>query len=417
MTSDLRAIEQAYKKYGPGSEKAVRNMAKHANLNEKAAVDWWKLNGNKKDAVKGKALKQTRNLGTPIFSQRPGGWQFDTVCPKGDGPYYLWFTNVNTKETRAYEMKDKSSNSVKDAMEKFLVDTKNNSNPKRRRDVYSLTSDQDPAYATPELIEFYKDNDIRYRTTTKNSKHVLGIVNRNIRMIRDRIANTEGLVDENGKKGITGNMPRKEVDLKISGWNTEKNDNMGGHSPYELSSKENRALELDYIANKMNQADARREEAFKDLHEGQYVRRFKIGPKQHAEKNLDPYTWKVHSIDKLRGKVYLGREDKKEGLVAVPRCQIQTGEEYLRGRVQKPEIDLLNREPTRIIDKFFQNGKDKYTVEYEDGSTKNMSVQKLRGSNPMMPHKIEDEFNKTHAPPESTSTMATRKNRKQVIRD
>jgi hypothetical protein len=160
-------------------------------------------------------------------------------------------------------------------------------------------------------------------------------------MIRDRIANTEGLVDENGEKGITGNMTREEIDKKLSGWNTEKNENLGGHSPKELTDSKNRDLEIDYIANKMNLADARREKAWEGIEVGQKVRRFTLGNKQHAEKNLDPYTWTIHHIDKLRGKAYLGRGDSKEGLIQVPRFLIDTDPSKLTGRNKNPPLNLL----------------------------------------------------------------------------
>ena len=334
------SIEEAFKKYGPGSEAAVRRMAKNKGLPQKEAIAYWKEHGAKPDTKKGKIFKQARELGMPIFSQKPGGWQFDTVCPmKSGGKYYLWFVNVNTKETRAYEMNDKSSDSVRNAMQKFLLDTK--MNKKNPRPVTSLTSDRDKAYGTQEMLNLFKEHGIDYRTTNKNSKHILGIVNRNIRMIRDRIANTEGLVDENGEKGITGNMTREEIDKKLSGWNTEKNENLGGHSPKELTDSKNRDLEIDYIANKMNLADARREKAWEGIEVGQKVRRFTLGNKQHAEKNLDPYTWTIHHIDKLRGKAYLGRGDSKEGLVQVPRFLIDTDPSKLTGRNKNPPLNLL----------------------------------------------------------------------------
>ena len=404
MSVDLREIEEAYNKDGPGSEAAVKRMAKNRGLNQKVALEWWRTNGRKKDVKKAKVFEQGRKFGNPIYSQRPGGWQFDTVIPKHGtkGNYMLWFTNVNTKETRAYEMPNKSSESVKEAMEKFLIDTKNNK--KAPRPVYSLTSDEDQAYATEDLLQFYKDNGIKYRTTTKNSKHILGIVNRNIKMIRDRIANTNGLVDTNGTRGRTGNMTKEEVNKKLAGWNTQPNENLAGHSPKELTDRESRDLELDYIANKMNEADERREKAMKGIHEGQYVRRYKLGPKEHAEGNLDPYDWKIHHIDKLRGKVWLGRENEKEGLVQVPRYQIITGDEYQKGKKNPPKLDMLTKTPAKII----ESKQGKYTVEMTDGSKQTMTQRQLRGNQPLNPLRIEEEFK----PEEKITTrMVTRRRR------
>ena len=395
-------IEEAFNKDGPGSESAVKAMARRRGLNLEATLNWWRENGPKPDAKKGVMAKQGREQGHAIFSQRPGGWQFDTVIPKrnANGKYYLWFVNVNTKETRAYEMPKKDSSSVKYAMQQFLLDTKNNKN--NPRPVYSLTSDEDPAYATEDLLKFYEKNGIKYRTTTGTSKHILGIVNRNIKMIRDRIKNTGGLVDENGNKGTTGDMPKDEVNRKIAGWNTQPNEKLGGHSPVELTNNENK--ELDYIANRMNQADERREQAMKGIEVGMNVRRFKLGPKAHAEGNLDPYTWKVHYVDKLRGKVWLGRTNKDEGLVQVPRYQILADQSYQRGRKVEPDFKMLRPIPEEIVDS--KNGV--YTVRMSNKKEEQMTQRQLRGNRPLNKLQIEQDYEDTHKPKESTTHMTTR---------
>jgi hypothetical protein len=400
-------IEKAFEKYGPGSEAAVRRMAKKHNIPEKDAIKYFNEHGAKPDARKGKLYKQGSSFGLPIFSQRPGGWQFDTVCPSKNGEHFLWFVNVNTKETRAYSMKDKSSESVQHAMKKFLLDTKNNK--KNPREVSQLISDRDPAYMTDEMLNFYRDNGIDYRTTTGTSKHVLGIVNRNIRMIRNRIANTGDLVDENGVKGTSGNMTTEEVNKKISGWNTDKNENLGGHTPRELTNKDNKKLELDYIANKMNLADAKRKAAFKGVEEGMKVRRFRIGEKGHAEGNLDPYAWTIHHIDKLRGSVYLGRDDAKEGLVQVPRFQIDIDQSKQRGFKKNPPLEELAKKPTKILK---QKG-GKYEIEYEDGSKGTMTNRQLRGDRPLRETQLEKDYQNT-LEKSRTTTMITRKRKREL---
>ena len=152
-------------------------MAKSKGLSQKAAIDWWNENGVKPDTKKAKVFKQGREFGMPIFSQRPGGWQFDTVCPKkSGGKYFLWFTNVNTKETRAYEMDNKDSASVKEAMKKFLVDTKDNKN--NPRPVTQLTSDRDKAYSTEDMLQFFRDNDIDIAVLTLPKTSAVGVADR-----------------------------------------------------------------------------------------------------------------------------------------------------------------------------------------------------------------------------------------------
>jgi hypothetical protein len=46
-------------------------------------------------------------------------------------------------------------------------------------------SDEEPAFLSNAVLDFMKDNNLKFRTVTDNDHHLLGIINRFIRTIRD----------------------------------------------------------------------------------------------------------------------------------------------------------------------------------------------------------------------------------------
>ena len=114
----------------------------------------------------------------PIYSERPGAYQFDTLVQtnKANPRYFLVAINVNSRKLYAYPMKTKNSESVLEALNKLKDAVKQ---------ISSLTSDQDKAYLTESVLEFMRDNKIDYRTTEEHDHNRLGIINRVIRTLRD----------------------------------------------------------------------------------------------------------------------------------------------------------------------------------------------------------------------------------------
>lgn len=114
----------------------------------------------------------------PIFSQRPGAFQFDTLqqTTRADPRYFLIVININSRKLYAYPMVDKNSRSVLQALTQFKRDVQT---------ITSMTSDRDKAYLSSEVLSFMKSNRIDYRTTEAHDHNKLGIINRVIRTIRD----------------------------------------------------------------------------------------------------------------------------------------------------------------------------------------------------------------------------------------
>jgi hypothetical protein len=148
------------RRYGFTSEKEVRDFLSHEVVHDKLAHK--------------RAVSSTSPKFLPIFSKYPDAYQFDTFFVKKRA--YLAFININTRKAYIYEMEDKSTAQVVKALKKFLSVVKN---------VKILQSDQDSAYLSKEFLDIIRDKHIGYTTTTDNDHHLLGIVNRFIRTVRD----------------------------------------------------------------------------------------------------------------------------------------------------------------------------------------------------------------------------------------
>lgn len=212
-----------------------------------------------RDKSKRAFLESKYKYGQPIFGDRPGTWQFDTVFedPNGTNKPMLFFTNVNTKQVRAYAMDSKDEFGVRGAMNKFLNDEKQNG-----RRVNCLTSDEDPAYTTADMKKLYAKHGIKHRTTNENNHNILGVLNRAVKTYRFRMRDDEQ--DYSRRKD-----PYAKINANIRDYNKTVNK-ATGITPNEMANNEE--LEIDHIARKMNEADERREKIMEKFKAGDGVR-------------------------------------------------------------------------------------------------------------------------------------------------
>ena len=115
----------------------------------------------------------------PIYGRQHAVYQFDTLIQsKGASPpCFLIIINVNSRKAYAYPMKNKGKSEVLTALRSFVHDL--GSAPKE------MTSDQDTAYLSNDIITFMQENNIDYHTTDDDNHNILGIINRFIRTLRD----------------------------------------------------------------------------------------------------------------------------------------------------------------------------------------------------------------------------------------
>ena len=154
-----------------------------------------------------------------IYSKIPHSFQMDTFI---GNPNYLMFININTRKAYAYEMNGKGAKEVLRSLEEFI---------KIEPECKSIESDEDTAYLSKTVLDFMRDHDIIYTTTTDNDHNKLGIINRFMRTIRD----------------MKSNEPKISILDLIDSYNDMPHRSLNYKSPNEITKED----ELEYI-NKMN---------------------------------------------------------------------------------------------------------------------------------------------------------------------
>ena len=154
-----------------------------------------------------------------IYSKIPHSFQMDTFI---GNPNYLMFININTRKAYAYEMNGKGAKEVLKSLEEFI---------KIEPECKSIESDEDTAYLSKTVLDFMRDHDIIYTTTTDNDHNKLGIINRFMRTIRD----------------MKSNEPKASILDLVDSYNDMPHRSLNYKSPNDITKED----ELEYI-NKMN---------------------------------------------------------------------------------------------------------------------------------------------------------------------
>ncbi len=186
-------------------------LAKRYGFTEEAALNYLKKVVHDVKVPKAKFMN--------IYSKHSGGYQMDTFIndKTKDGLNYLMLININTRKAYSYPMKGKGAKEVAKALNKFFEE---------EPDVYSITSDQDAAYLSNDVLQLMKTHDIIYNTTEDNNHNVLGIINRFMRTIRDMVGENRyiGEQEMNGLIDSYNNSPHRSLDYKIPNEMTEKDE-------------------------------------------------------------------------------------------------------------------------------------------------------------------------------------------------
>ena len=154
-----------------------------------------------------------------IYSKIPHSFQMDTFIGTPD---YLMFINVNTRKAYAFEMAGKGANEVLRSLNEFI---------KVEPECKVITSDEDAAYLSKTVLDFMREHDIIYTTTTDNDHNKLGIINRFMRTIRD----------------MSSNKPNASISELVDSYNDMPHRSLDYKTPNEFTKED----ELEYIK-KMN---------------------------------------------------------------------------------------------------------------------------------------------------------------------
>ena len=338
MTQKFDSLDELFKKYHWRTESKFVPLAKRYGFDPEEAKKFLK-----KSVVHDVKVPKAKFL--PIVSKHPNAFQFDTFInqkQKG-GLNYLMFININTRKAYAYPIEGKGSKVVLEALQKFCNEV---------QDVYSLTSDQDAAYLSNDVLEFIKSKNIVYRTTVDTNHNVLGIINRFMRTIRDMV-------------GENRYINEKEMNDLINEYNESPHKSLQGKAPNDITEKD----ELEYIQTKSSENPY----DFKPNDKVQVVLE-----KEPFGKNRRNVSENYYIIKNRKGNLFKIKS-KDESVDLLPGYQlIKTKNKNLK---LADTIKKGKRGDVEFIESY-DSKKNKYKVVYEGGVTDKIPPRNLRESAP-----------------------------------
>ena len=337
-------MKALFKQYPFRSETKLVPIALKHGFSKKDAIDFLR-NSIQHD----QKYSEQRHIMRPIYSEKPGAYQFDTFVNGSDPPYYFIAINVNTRKAFAFPMTTKASPSVLQALKALqsMVPI-----------ISAMTSDQDAAYLTESVLSFMKDHNIDYRTTEDHDHNRLSIINRFIRTIRDM----------NSKPHISTN----KMKALLNAYNTTIHSSIGC-APNDMTND----LEKDYIERKRAHTDALR--LTTRLDPGTTVRimtasdRFK---KKRSNLSKELYTVAANEGSNVLIK------GMDHSVASYPRFKLFPS---TTGKLAKT-IDEAKR---GIVETILDHNATKYKVQYEGGVTEWIPKRNLREGRPTIPSQLE----------------------------
>jgi hypothetical protein len=303
----------------------------------------------------------------PIFSETPDAYQMDIVFI--DNKIYLVFININTRKAYIENLVNKSAKSVKTALSRFIA----KAHPK------SLQSDQDSAFLAKEILGYLKDQGIRYRTISDNDHHILGIINRFIRTIRDLSSDDSSNEDLKNIIKEYNKTPHSSLSETLK---TEM-------SPNQMTPD----AEQKYIKLKEHEFQLILSER-EDIPIGTKVRL--VIDKDPLKKTRSNLSKTSYIVDSIEGNQYLiksidGSIDK------VPFWKIVPCDSHI------PLAKTIKNGKRGIIEriKAYNPKKDTYLIIYDEGTEDWIPARNLREGNPLNLSKMEKEYWKDKEMPES----------------
>ena len=163
----------------------------------------------------------------PIYGRGAHCYQMDTLeqsdkakrNKKAYGttpPYYLIIVNINSRKGYAYPMKSKNASHVADCLSQFLSSHK----------MTNLYTDDDHAYTEAQVAQLLDRHKVHHTKTEKANKHVLGIVNRFIKTLRDKngLGRDITAADMTAIIDTYNDTVHSTTNCKPNDWNDKKNE-------------------------------------------------------------------------------------------------------------------------------------------------------------------------------------------------
>ena len=345
----FKSIEDLYNRFPWRTPSKFVPLAKRYGFNEKEAREYLK-NNIIHDVVPDKPKYMN------IYSKHPGGYQMDTFINnrRKNELNYLMFININTRKAYSYPLVGKGAKTIIEAFNKFIDDVKN---------VYSITSDQDPAYLSNEFLDYIKSKNIIYRTTEDNNHNVLGIINRFMRTIRDMIGENRYIAED-------------EMKSLIEAYNETPHKSLNNRAPNDITEND----EMEYIKkmSKNNPYDYKPDDRVRIV-------------------NIDGPSWaKAKRRSRVSKEAYI--VDSKIGNQFMIKAKDKSVDKYPGYQLVKTDnkniAETLKDGKRGIIDKItgYNKKSNQYQVIYEGGVKDKIAARNLREGNPAMLSRMEREY-------------------------
>lgn len=329
--------------------------------------------------------KDSRRRMLPIYGRTAHCYQMDTLEQSKKAknnkkayattpPYFLIIVNINSRKGYAYPMTMKNAKHVLHALTQFLVAHR----------MTHLYTDSDPAYTDPSVATMLKNHKVIHTKTNNDNKHVLGIVNRFIKTLRDKNGSDERDITTDDMKRLIetyNNTVHKTTQCKPNDWTDAKNEAWIEQKHREMIAKQG--------------AD--------DIHVGSQVRI----PKKHdvfdkVRVHYEPGEYTVTGIDGNRYQVL-----KDDEVVTFSRFQLryvpQTQKRFLSKEEQKNRMSIKEKlaglTASNVVSRIlsYDSVSKRYMCLWEDGSNAYCTIKNLRGTDPNRLNLLEREFWKDKA--------------------
>ena len=337
-------MQALFNQYGWRSAKKFVPLAVRHGFTEKQAREFLK-----KNVTHDKKFTKGSEYFIPIVGQTIDDYQFDTLIQSRQAniPAFLIFININSRKAYAYPMKNKGSSEVLRVLNEFIKETP--SKP------VNMTSDQDSAYLSSEVIQFMINNNIDYHTTEDNNHNILGIINRFMRTIRDL--------------NKVRDFSSATMNKLINGYNNSEHS-ATGICPNKFTNKDN----LNYTSKMEAKTSEVKKNPDFELKEGSKVRI--ILSKDMIGKKRSNLSQNYYIIDSKDGHGYLIKS-ADESVAYYPRHKLVLSS---TGSLAK----TLNDGKRGIITEIekYNEKSDTYKIKYTDGSTDTIPAKNLRETRP-----------------------------------
>ena len=355
-TTQMETLSDVYKKYPINTPSTFIRIAKRYGFTAKDAREY--LTNH---VVHDQRIPPPQYM--HIYSKVPHAFQMDTFINEkaSGGTNYLMFINVNTRRAYAYPMRGKGSSEVIRALDQFI---------KSEPECVSLLTDQDKAYLSNDVLDWMKQHNIIYKTTTDEDHNKLGIINRFMRTVRDMAS----------KKGITSNISPRAMHDIIESYNDIPHKGIGFKTPNEFTPDDEQA----YI----HQQDNINPYKFTS---GDKVR--VVMDKQPLKKRRTNLSTESYTVDSRVGNQFLIKS-KDKSVDTVP------GYKLVKSASNVPLATTLKNGKRGIIQRItgYNPKTNKYTIIYEGGVNDTIPASSLREGNPTVLSRMEREYWIKHQP-------------------